>query len=80
MQSSIYTSGPTAWKGATGLVSELPEGSHAVGISSSVCLGYGILSLGYWELDMGSDDWGVGDGIERCLGVWPSVDVVHRRA
>lgn len=54
--------------------------SHVVGISSSVCLGCEILSLGYWELDMGSDIWGVGDGIERYLGVWPSVDVVHRRA
>lgn len=43
---------------------------HALGISSRVCLGYEMLSLGYWDLDLGSDIWGIGAKTLEYEGVW----------
>lgn len=43
---------------------------HASGIRSRVCLGYEMLSLGYWDLDLGIDIWGVGVKTLGSGGVW----------
>lgn len=43
---------------------------HALGISSRVCLGYEMLSQGYWDLDLGSDIWGIGAKTLESEGVW----------
>lgn len=43
---------------------------HAMGIRSRVCLIYEMLSLGCWDLDRGSDIWGVGVKTLGSGGVW----------
>lgn len=49
---------------------------HALGIRSRVCLGYEMLSLGYWDLDLGIDIWGVGAKTLGYGGVWGGVGLL----